>query len=132
MSLTRKSCSNLADLLKSVSRNIPPTFADLLKCASRNTPHLCRFAQICHCRFAQFCWQKYPPPALQISSNLSKSASRDIYMNDLLPMRVTILFCCFAINPINFSPEQNIVDCLDKLSFTAVNFIKSENNLALL
>ena len=36
------------------------------------------------------------------------------------------------IDLVEFSPKQNIVDCLDTLSFTTVKFIRSENNLALL
>ena len=48
-------------------------------------------------RSAQICQQKYPPPGLQICSNLplqicSHLPVEDIYTKDLLPARVTILF----------------------------------------
>ena len=36
------------------------------------------------------------------------------------------------INPINFLWSRTFLDCVDKLSSTAVNFIRSENNPALL
>ena len=77
MSLTRKRYSNLADLLKSVSRNTPLCrSAQICHCRftkicwQKYSPLLCRFAQICHCRFTKICWQKYAPLPLQICSNL--------------------------------------------------------------
>ena len=78
MILTKKICSNRADLLKSACRKSPPvcrfsqichwTFVDV--CLQKSPPPVCGFSQICHWTFTKKPACRNSPPGLQIFQNL--------------------------------------------------------------
>ena len=75
ITLTKKICSNRADLLKSACRKSPPpslqihvlksATGQLLTCACRNSPPVCRFSKICH--WTVTCACRIPPPVCRCS-----------------------------------------------------------------